>query len=256
MWLVLGQHHDVEARWVAAGLGERADRPVVLVTDATLVHDCRWELRVGSTGASSRLVLGDGTVLDPTSVDAVVNRLCWLGAEAFAGASDRDRDYATNELFALGLAWLESLGGRVVNRPAGNGLAGSWRRTAEWRTLARTVGLPIVAYDSDDPEAEQLTFDPTDRVVLVLDGEVIDRGSGSGSGLLPPALGDGLVRLQRAAGLDLLEARLSPRSGDGSDAGAGWALRSASFLPPMSLFGDVGLDALHKALIARDGIGR
>ena len=256
MWLVLGQHHDVEARWVAAELGERADRPVTLVTDATLVHDCRWDVRVGAARARSRLVLGDGTVLDPTTVDAVVNRLSWLGAEAFGGASERDREYATGELHALGLAWLESLGGRVVNRPAGNGLAGPWRRTSEWRTLARTVGLPVVAYDSDDPEAERLTFEPDDRVVLVLDGEVLDAGAGAGSGPgagLPPAVREGLSALQRAAGLDLLEARLSPRpDGDGD----GWALRSASFLPALSRFGDVGLDALHKALIARGGGGR
>ena len=244
MWLVLGQHNDVEARWVAAGLQARSDRPVALVTDAQLVHDCRWELRVGAGGASSRLELGDGTVLDPGTVDGVVNRLCWLGAEAFTGASARDRDYATGELYALGLAWLESLGDRVVNRPTGNGLCGSWRRTAEWRTLARTAGLPIVPYDTDDRDAD--APDRSDHVVLVLDGTVLEPGPGS-----TPAERDGLVALQKASGLDLLEVRLACRP-----EGEGLALRSASFLPSMSLFGDQGLDALHKALIARSGGAR
>jgi hypothetical protein len=249
-WLVLGQHDDIEARWVADGLRARADQPVRLVTDATLVHDCRWELRVGADagpgGASARLSLGDGTVLDPTTVDGVVNRLCWLGAEAFAGASDHDREYATAELYALGLGWLESLGGRVVNRPAGSGLAGPSRRTAEWRSLARTVGLPFVPYDSDDPPSEAPPFGDVDGVfVLVVDGDVVE-AAGEG---LSPAVRDGRAALQRASGLDLLEAHLVARDdGDGA-----LALSSVSFLPALSRFGDVGLDALHKALITRRG---
>ena len=246
MWLVLGQDNDIEARWVAAGLRARADRPVALVSAAMLVHDCRWEHRVGVAGASSRLVLGDGTVLDPTTVDGVVNRLCWLGAEGFAGASARDREYATGELNALGLSWLESLGGRVVNRPAGNGLAGSWRRMAEWRGLARTVGLPVAPYDSDEPE---VTTGETDRVVLVLDGEVIEGGGPTRPGPeLTPAGRDALAALQRASGLDLLGVHLVT--------GERLVLRSASFLPSMSLFGEAGLDALHKALMNRRGAGR
>ena len=245
MWLVLAQDNDVEARWVAAGLRARTTRPVALVTAATLVHDCRWEHRVGAAGASSRLVLGDGTVLDPTTVDGVVNRLCWLGADGFAGASARDREYATGELNALGLSWLTSLGGRVVNRPAGNGLAGSWRRMAEWRGLARGVGLPAVPYDSDQPE---MATGGTDRVVLVLDGEVIEGGgpAAPGPGLTPADRG-ALVALQRASGLDLLDVHLG--------AGERLALRSASFLPAMSRFGDAGLDALQRALTRR-GAGR
>ena len=246
MWLVLGQDNDVEARWVAAGLRARADRPVALVSAAMLVHDCQWEHRVGTAGASSRLVLGDGTVLDPTTVDGVVNRLCWLGAEGFAGASVRDREYATGEFNALGLSWLESLGGRVVNRPAGSGLAGSWRRMAEWRGLARTVGLPVAPYDSDEPE---VTTSETDRVVLVLDGEVIEGGGPTRPGLeLTPASRDVLAALQRASGLDLLGAHLVT--------GERLVLRSASFLPSMSLFGEAGLDALYKALMNRRGVGR
>jgi hypothetical protein len=248
MWLVLGQDGDVEASWVADGLGARADRPVRLVTASALVHDCRWEHRVGAAGASSRLVLGEGTVLDAATVDGVVNRLCWLGAEGYVGASERDREYATGELFALGLSWLESLGGRVVNRPTGSGLAGAWRRAAEWRSLARAVGLAVVPYESDEPE---VAIDDADRVVLVLDGEVLD-APGRGTGIDPaPALApgdrDALAALAGAAGQDLIDARLV----SGPDPGGRWALRTASFLPPMSLFGDAGLDALHKALMTR-----
>jgi hypothetical protein len=259
-WLVAGQHNDIEARWVADGLRARTDQPVKWVTDAALVHDCRWELRVGADGATSRLRLGDGTVLDPSTVDGVVNRLCWLGAEAFTGASADDREYATAELFALGLGWLESLGGRVVNRPAGTGLAGPARRTAEWRSLARTVRLPVEPYDSDDPPSEVPPYGDAAGVVsvLVVDGDVI-RAPGAPGDDLPLAVRDGLVALQRVSGLDLLEAHLVDRAAISTAARAdddGFALRSVSFLATMSRFGDAGLDALHKALIARRGGGR
>jgi hypothetical protein len=221
MWLVLGQHDDVEARFVADGLRERADQPVRLVTDATLVHDCRWDLRVGTGGAVARLELGDGTVLDPTTVDGVVNRLCWLGAEAFAGASARDREYAGAELFALGLGWLESLGGRVVNRPAGSGLAGPWRRTAEWCRLARTVDLAIAPYGSGDRAPEVLHLGDTGVVAaLVVDGDVVEAPGRAGGGRVPPFVRDGLAALQRASGLDLLEAHLVAGAGPGR--GRGW----------------------------------
>jgi hypothetical protein len=236
VWLVLGQDNDVEAGWVAARLSERSDRPVRWVTASTLVHDCRWEHRVNSSGTSSRLVLRDGTVLDSTGVDAVVNRLCWLGAETFTGASARDRGYASAEFYALGLSWLESLGGRVLNRPAGTGLAGRWRRMSEWRSLARTVGLSVVPYRSDEPGVES---DDTDLVALALDSEVIE-AEGPG---VSTAVRDALARLRHAAGLDLLEVRFE----------AGGRLRSASALPAMSRFGDAGIDALHQALLARDG---
>ena len=113
MWAVLSQDLDVDARWIAAGLEARTDRPVALVTAGSLVHDCRWEHRVGRSGTASRLLLGDGTVVDSAGLGAVLNRLCWLGAEGYAGASDRDGEYAGGELYALGLSWLESLGPRV-----------------------------------------------------------------------------------------------------------------------------------------------
>ena len=251
MWLVLAQDNDLDAPWIAAGLRDRDDRPVAVVTGSTLVHDCRWEHRVsprGATAASSRLVLGDGTVLDATTVDAVVNRLGWLGAEGYAGASARDREYATGELFALGLSWLESLGGRVVNRPAPTGLSGGWRQTAEWRSLARSVGLPALPFDSDEPEA---MADPDDDLVLVVDGQVVATVALAGDGLpaVAPRVAEGLGALAAAAGADTLEVRLAAGP-DGTP-----AVRWASFQPTLRLHGEAGLDALHKALVARVEVG-
>jgi hypothetical protein len=254
MWCVLAQDGDAEAAWIAERLEARADRPVALVTDSTLIHDCRWELRVGADGAHGRLELGDGTVLDPSTLDAVVNRLCWLGAEGFVGASQVDRDYASTERYALGQAWLESLGERVINRPTGSGLCGTLRTTGGWRALARSAGAPIVAYGSG--EATVFTTD-ADRPVLVVDGQVVAGED------LPADLQEKLIIIQARSGLDLIELRLVPDLAvPDPDGGEGWAVRDVAFLAVMSGFGEAGLDALHRALSSRGpalvsgGVGR
>jgi hypothetical protein len=239
---VLAQDLDAEARWITERLRARADRPVHLVTASTLVHDCRWELRVGADGARARVEIADGMALDIATLDAVVNRLSWLGADGFLGASAADRDYATSERYALGLAWLESLGPRVVNRPAGSGLSGAHRSTAAWRALARSVGLAAVGHTSGDPI---VAFGEADRPVLVLDGQALDTVD-CALPELPAELRQKLATLQQLSGRDLIEVRLVP----GSAAG-GWAVREVSFLASMSRFGEVGAEALVAALRSR-----
>jgi hypothetical protein len=244
MWLVLGQDWDVDAEWAAIGLRARADRPVERITASTLIHDCRWEHRVSSTDASSRLLLGDGTVVDSAEVDGVLNRLSWLGAEGFGGASECDAEYAGAELYALGLSWLESFGPKVLNRPTGSGMAGAWRTEGQWRQLARSVGLPVVAYERDgtEPAMPAVPGDDGDRPVLVVDGVVLDEAVAPSPDVVAPVR-SGLVALQRASGRDLIEVRLA--------VGDGVAIRSVSYLPPLRRYGDAALDALHVVLIRR-----
>ena len=147
MWLVLCQDGDVEAEWLAKALRARTDRAVELVEAGALVHECRWEHRVGAAGVSTRLLVG-GTTVDSDRVAAVLNRLSWLGTDGYVAASARDREYAAGEFYALALSWLQGLGPHVINRPTGVGLAGTWRAPAQWCVLARSVGLPIVPYET------------------------------------------------------------------------------------------------------------
>ena len=227
MWLVLAQDGDVEARWLARQLRAKASHKVELIEAGELVHECRWEHRIGTGLTSSRLVVGDETVIGSRDVTAVVNRLIWLAADGFEGAPPRDREYASNELFALGLSWLESLGPRVLNRPAGAGLSGPWRTQAQWRALARSVGLPIAPYDSglvEDPPGE------AGRTVLVIDGEVL--------GSQDVQYRDRLISLQRDSGLDMMEVCLDI---DGT-------LRGVSFLPPLRQYGQDCVRAVLAAL--------
>jgi hypothetical protein len=230
MWLVLAQDGDVEARWLADQLRTRAERRVELVEAGELVHECRWEHRIGTGTTSSRLVVGKGMVIDSAEVDGVVNRLSWLSAEGFEGAPPADREYATGELFALGLSWLESLGSRVLNRPSGFSLSGAWRTSAQWRALARSAGLLVEPYGSDDPDDAP---DESDRTVLVVDGRVL--GSPA-----PDAVR--LVNLQRDSGLDMMEVRLSATNG---------AVRGVSFLPSLRRYGRPCVGAVLAALARR-----
>ena len=106
--------------------------------------------RAGSTGWTAaahwtRLVLADGRVIDTRDVRGVLNRLLWVSAEGYAGASEADREYAGGELYALVQSWLASLGRRVINRPTGSALAGTWRTPCQWRAVAREAGLAIRA---------------------------------------------------------------------------------------------------------------
>jgi hypothetical protein len=246
-WLVLCQDHDIEAGWIADGLRSRAGRPVERITAGALVHDCRWEHRVSATDTSSRLVVGDGTVVDSAEVDGVLNRICWMGAEGFGGASDRDAEYAGSELFALGLSWLASLGPKVLNRPTGLGLAGGWRTEGQWRSLARSVGLPILAYErgGTEPDPPAVPGDDGDGAVLVLDGLVLEEAGVATTGVTSP-LWSGLAELQRASGRDLIEVHLA--------VGDGIAVRSVSYLPSLRRFGDAALDAVHEALDRRSAV--
>lgn len=233
MWLVLAQDGDVEASWLAGQLRAAADQQVELIEAGQLVHECRWEHRIGTGLTSSRLVVGDGTVISSAEVDGVVNRLIWLSADGFEHATASDREYASNELFALGLSWLESLGPRVLNRPAGAGLSGAWRTQPQWRALARSAGLPIVAYDSDLAE-DVVVPGEAGGTVLVVDGQVL------GSPAVRHA--ERLVSLQHDSGLDMLEVRV-----DGSG-----AMRGVSFLPPLRQYGQACVKAVLAALARRD----
>jgi hypothetical protein len=231
MWLILAQDGDVEARWLADRLRAQAKRRVELIEASELVHECRWEHRIGTETTLSRLVVGDGTVIDSGDVDGAVNRLTWLSAEGFEGAPPSDREYAAGELFALGMSWLESLGPRVLNPPAGFSLSGAWRTPGQWRALARSAGLPIVPYDSD--QADEVTGE-ADQTVLVIDGQVIGSPGGPHR--------DRLVDLQRRCGLDIMEVRFDARA----------AVRDVSFLPPLRRYGRAAADAILAALTRRE----
>jgi hypothetical protein len=236
MWLIVSQDGDGDAAALAAQLRQHGLTPVELVVASQLVHRATWEHRVGVWGSRTRLTLSDGRVIDSGDVYAVLNRLYWVSADGFLGASDADREYAGGEFYALVQSWLAAFGARVVNRPAGLGLAGSWRTPVQWRALARTVGLaPHPFPDSGDDDGAAGSA----RRVLVVDGAVI-ADDASGEPAPPRAVCACAIRLARSAVQDVLELTFT------SD----WTFADASLLPTLT-GSDEALAAVAGALRAR-----
>lgn len=235
MWLVVCQDSDPDGPWLAERLALADDVPVELVAASALVHGARWEHRLHAGRPSTVLTLADGRRIDSAAVRGVVNRLLWVGADGFGGASETDREYATTELYALVQSWLHAFGARAINRPAPSGLSGAWRAPCQWRWLARTAGLPVRPYRSGRPAQEG----SGDRTVLVLDGRIVDGRD------VPDAIAAGCARLARDGGLELMEARFSVRAPDR------WEFEDVSLLPGVQAAGDDLARHLAGALRAR-----
>lgn len=229
MWLVVCQDADADAVAAAEQLRELGLRPLEVVLATQLVHGARWEHRVGSWGTRTRLRLADGREIDSDSVGGVLNRLLWITADGFVGASERDRTYAGGELHALVQSWLAGFGRRSVNRPEGVGLCGPWRTPDQWRAPARAAGLAIRPF----PEPADARPDLTS--LLIIDGLVVQNGGA------PAAVRDAALRLVADLDHDLVELRFD----------ADWRFADATLTPMLTMGGDGRVRAVADALRAR-----
>jgi hypothetical protein len=241
MWLLASQDEDAEAVWLADRLIELGLNPLEHVTATDLVHDVEWEHRVSSGGARTVLRLGDGRLIDSGDVDAVLNRLSWVTAEGFGGASNFDREYAGEELRALALSWLEGFGAAAVNRPSSAGLCGPFRPDSHWRWIAAQAGLPARPC-AEPADAENAVRNPDRRWLLIIDGSAVPLGAADGDGPTPDAR-----RLTDALGLDVFSAGF-----ERSEAGD-WELCTVDLLPSFFSAGDEAVEALVALLRQRAG---
>ena len=192
--------------------------------------------RAGNTGSAAAAPdpagLADGRVIDSRRVRGVLNRLLWVSAEGFAGASESDREYAGGELYALVQSWLASARRAGDQPPGRHRLAGS---VADGRPMAgaRPRGRPG---DPALPGATRPPTPPAVRRVLVIDGRVVDD-----DGAPDDCPRRGAERLARIVDLDLLEARFDDD----------WAFADASLLPAIASPDEGRVDAVAPALRAR-----
>jgi hypothetical protein len=229
VWLVACQDGDDDAVLLAGRMRDLGLEPLELVLATELVHGARWEHRVGGWGCRTRLRMADGREIDSDDVVGVLNRLLWITADGFAGASDTDRQYAGGELHALVQSWLEGFGARVVNRPDGLGLSGPWRTPDQWRSLALGTGLEIRAFP--EPSDQPLVLVP----VLVIDGEIVEDGGA------PADVREGALRLDAEIGADLIEMRFDED----------WKFADATLTPALVYGGEQRVHAVARALRAR-----
>lgn len=229
MWVIACQDGDIDAILLADRLREVGLDPVELVRASELVHGARWEHRVGDWGSRTRLRLADGRAITSDAVQGVLNRLLWITADGFLGASATDREYAGGELHALVQSWLEGFGARAVNRPAGLGLCGPWRTPDQWRALARDLGLSIRPFP--DPSEVALELTP----LLVIDGEIVEEVEA------PPQVLNGAQRFAVELDHDLVELRFDDT----------WRFADATLMPALVYGGDARVHAVASALRAR-----
>lgn len=233
MRLLLCDAADGCARWLATGLAARGTSLEVVTSDA-LVRAPRWLHRVGAAGVELDVDLADGRRIRSAALTSVVNRLVHVPVHLLAATPD-DLRYATAELYAFWLSWLEGLPCPVVNRAAPTGLSGAWLSDAEWLLRAGRSGLPTtpLRLDSGPPEPPDLG----DRApsLLVASGAVF--GPPDAAGLV-----EGARTLARSAGFDLLELRLAR-----DEAGA-LRVAGACALPDLRVGGEPVLDHLSEVL--------
>lgn len=252
MWLILSDASDPVGPWLARGLEGLGLSPIRHVTGTQLALARRWEHRLEGEGATSRVTLGDGTILDSRQLRGVVNRLQAIPHEFTLGMRTCDRDYGLQEAHALLLSWLRSLRCPVVNPVSPGGLSGAWRHPVEWFSLACESGLNTPEYRIDceapvhalvDPRPglpERFHTMPSLEVAVV--GDTVCGPPGVPD--LPDAMRHAAIRLTRAASLPLLGLHL------GCDDARQWWFLGATLLPDLRRLGTPVLAALQALLPA------
>lgn len=123
MLLVLTALDDVAAlSFVRASLAAGA-QCTVLTTEA-MSFARRRSHGLTDDGVVTRLEMADGTVVLSSNVTGVVNRMLAPPDLAWRNAIRQERDYASAELHAFTVSWLNALSCPVRNRPSPECLAG------------------------------------------------------------------------------------------------------------------------------------
>jgi hypothetical protein len=205
--VILCHPDDGAALWLDQMLRDLGVRGFEVVTVEQVVFSRRIVHRLSNAGESSSIRLVDGRVLRSEAVAGLVNRIRYLPTQHFGAADPDERLYATAELSAFMLAWVNSVRGRVLNPARPLSLGGMFDRTM-MRHAAAIAGLPAEAWraSSDSPsESERLS--PT-HTTIVLDGRLFGP-------LVPRQLQDACCRLAVLLGIPLLQVALHQAPGGG-----------------------------------------
>ena len=238
MIVILAHADDAAALWLARGLNDLGVQSVELVAVEQLVFSRRIVHRLSSASETSSVRLADGRVLRSETITGIVNRVRYLPTQHFAAVDQTDRAYATAELHAFVLAWLNGVAGRVINPPLPFSLGGVTFRTSTVVHLAALAGLPTASWRGStvaEPVQLEASLPPTHSVV-VLDGRIY-------GALLPRPLQAGCGQLAALLGLPLLEVQLH------HSRGYGWRFLNATGGADFRLGGTPLASALARALV-------
>lgn len=203
MIVILCHADDAPALWLHGALRELGLNALELVAVEQLVYSRRIVHRLDNQGDRGEIHLADGRVLRGESIRGLINRVRYLPTEHFARADPLDRAYATQELNAFMLAWLDSIAGRVINPPLAFALDGGTFQSIAVIHHAAAAGLPTKTWrgGTNVMQADAEPQLPATHAPIVFDGRVFGR-------ILPRNLRDGCVRLAALLGVPLLQIML------------------------------------------------
>lgn len=144
MLLVLAPLEDSAALWFVRA-ATQAGVPCVTLTTETLSFARRLSHRLSDDVVGSRIETTSGQVVASDQVTGVLNRMVSPPALAWRAAAPAERSYATAELHAFTVSWLNALPCPVRNRPAPDCLAGRMPPPAVVAAAAATAGLTCPA---------------------------------------------------------------------------------------------------------------
>ena len=201
MILVLCHPHDAAALWLHTTWREFGVRDVELVSVEQLVFSRAIVYRLTNAGDVGSVQLADGRTLHLEAIVGLINRVQHLPTSHFAMTDATEREYATAELHAFILAWLNSVAGRVLNPARPLDLGGGMFPRATVIHLAAMAGLPTDAWCAGSawPHSETAPRPlPITHAPVVFDGRLFGP-------LVPRTVQDGCRRLAALLGVPLLQ---------------------------------------------------
>jgi hypothetical protein len=233
--LVLAHTEDRGAASVAGWLERELGSRHVRIIRPEALSLGQWSHRVDANGhASTRVSLPKAKPLASADVGAVLNRIRYLPAPRFHGASVKDREYASVELQAVVASWLAELGDRVVHAVRRQPVVTPSLPLQHWAVAAAACGLPVArrviassprarvasapgrpdcSIDGGRRGAAPARHGGADPFEGVLYGKVLVAGDDAG-GALSDHCGQSAVETSRRLGFPLLEFQFAVAEGD------------------------------------------
>jgi hypothetical protein len=205
MIVILCHPSDAAAVWLGTTLQHLGIGGVEIVTVEQVVFSRRIVYRLSDGGDSGSIELADGRVLHSERMTGLVNRVQYLPTQHFAAAAPADRDYATAELSAFMLAWLNGTAARVINPPLPFALGGGVFQMPTAMHFASMAGLPTLPWCASASDVgasvigdNGIPMREPAHSSLVFEGRVYGP-------LLPSGLRDGCRQLAALLGVPLLQ---------------------------------------------------
>lgn len=237
MLVILCHPGDAAAMWLHDAMRQLGIGAPELVAVEQVVFSRSIVHRLDAAGDTGAIRLADSRVLQPEAITGLVNRVQVLPTQHFAAADEVDRAYATEELGAFMLAWLDGIAGRVINPPLPGALGGSAFPEVVLAHSAAMAGLPTRPWrraDTSPAENPNALPHPT-HAAVVLDGRIFGP-------VIPRGLQDGCRRLAVLLGVPLLQVLLH------HSREAGWWFAGATGLADFRVGGEPLAAAIAQAL--------